>query len=187
MINLYFLSFQQKGKPEEFSIGLTISLGLCPAQNKMFHFMPGLIETCLKCGYIFKLFISKSLFSAHIRRGQCSVNDKSKQVANKKSSLFVLPLLAIEVSALCFLFQFHWLSVPLNSQLIIIPWKLILKYKLDKIPNPSQNFNPSWPFLGKLPTKHNLVPFWQTVIYVFFMLCCGFTKRSAACNKALRN
>lgn len=30
MKNLYFLSFQQKGKPEEFSIGLTISLGLCP-------------------------------------------------------------------------------------------------------------------------------------------------------------
>lgn len=74
MINLYFLSFQQKGKPEEFSIGLTISLGLCPAQNKMFHFMPGLIETCLKCRYIFKLFISKSLFTeAHIRTGQCSV------------------------------------------------------------------------------------------------------------------
>lgn len=43
--NLYFLSFQQKGKPEEFCIGLTISLGLCPMQNKKFHFMPGLIET----------------------------------------------------------------------------------------------------------------------------------------------
>lgn len=43
--NLYFLSFQQKGKPEEFCIGLTIALGLCPMQNKMFHFMPGLIET----------------------------------------------------------------------------------------------------------------------------------------------
>lgn len=73
MINLYFLSFQQKGKPEEFSIDLTISFGLCPAQNKMFHFMPGLIETRLKRGYIFKLFISKTLLSeVHIRTGQCS-------------------------------------------------------------------------------------------------------------------
>lgn len=40
-----FLSFQQKRKAEEFCIGLTISLGLCPMQNKMFHFMAGLIET----------------------------------------------------------------------------------------------------------------------------------------------
>lgn len=53
---LCFLSFQQKGKPEEFCIGLTISLGLCPMQNKMFHFMARLIETSRTQAY-FKLFI----------------------------------------------------------------------------------------------------------------------------------